>query len=148
MGLSLRRWKPGHLLAGWAAYWAGLIAVKLSPAILATWRATQAGGTHGNVSAGFDGTVLNYSVIENGVKTWTSTVPLSTVLLWVAGPPLLLWVVWLVLRSRPEQAPATLSSGDASVGALSAGSGPASGWRPRHTEGVRIDQGRVRTPNP
>ena len=44
MELSLRRWKPGQLLLGWAAYWAGLVGVTLSPAIAATWRATHLAG--------------------------------------------------------------------------------------------------------
>ena len=148
MGLSLRRWTPGHLLAGWAAYWAGLVAVTLSPAIRATWRATHLPDGHGTVSAAFNNTVLTYTVIEDGVKTWVGSVPLSTALFWVAGPPLVLWVVWLALRSRPKAAPDLLVGGDADRGALSPGSGPAAEWRVRNADGLRVDQGRVRTPNP
>jgi hypothetical protein len=148
MGLSLRHWKPGHLLAGWATYWAGLVAVTLSPAIRATWRATHLPGGHGTVSAAFNNTVLTYTVMENGVKTWVGSVPLSTALLWVAGPPLLLWGVWLVLRGRPNAAPDALARGPVDRGALSPGSGPAAEWRSRHAEGLRVDQGRLRTPNP
>ena len=36
MELSLRRWKPGQLLLGWGAYWAGLVGIALGPAIRAS----------------------------------------------------------------------------------------------------------------
>jgi len=90
MELSLRRWKPGQLLLGWAAYWAGLVGVTLGPALGATWRAAQLPEGHGSISAGFGDAGFTYSVIESGVKTIDLSAPVSTVLLWVVGPPLLL----------------------------------------------------------
>jgi len=33
MELSIRRWRPGQLLASWTAYWAGLAGVALGPAV-------------------------------------------------------------------------------------------------------------------
>ena len=146
MELSLRRWKPGQLLLGWGAYWAGLIGIAGGPAIRATWHATHLPDGHGSVNAGFNNGTLNYEVIADGVKTWVGTVPLSTVLLWLIGPPLLLWLLWLIVRERPAVRQEAL--GYADVDALPPGTGPASEWHVNRDERMRAEPGRVRTPNP
>ena len=148
MKLSLRRWKPGQLLLGWAAYWAGLVGVTLSPAIAATWRATHLPDGHGSVSASFDNTLLSYTVIEDGVKTWVGTTPLSAALLWVVGPPLLLWLVWLLVRDRPDASQRSGVEGAPAARALPEGSGPAEEWRVRRDDRVHAEPERVHTPNP
>jgi len=148
MELSLRRWKPGQLLLGWAAYWAGLIGVTLSPAIAATWRATHLPDGHGSVSAGFNNATLTYTVIEDGVKTWAGATSMTTALLWVVGPPLLLWLVWLIVRERPAVATRSVGGGPSGAAALSGGSAPAEEWRVRRDERAPAQPGRVRTPNP
>jgi hypothetical protein len=147
MELSLRRWKPTQLLLSWAAYWAGLVGATLSPAIAATWRATHLPDGHGSVSAGFNNGTLTYEVIEDGVKTWVGATSLTTAALWVVGPPLLLWLVWLIVRERPT---ATLRSvdGGRSAAALSHGSARAEEWHVRRDERAPAEPGRVRTPNP
>jgi len=147
MELSLRRWKPSQLLLGWAAYWAGLVGATLSPAIAATWRATHLPDGHGSVSAGFDNATLNYTVIEDGVKTWTGTTPMTTALLWVVVPPLLLWLVRLIVRERPADALRPVDGGRSGA-ALPQGSAPAEEWRVRRDERAPAEPGRVRTPNP
>jgi hypothetical protein len=115
MELSLRRWKPGQLLLSWGAYWVGLVGVSMGPAIRATWRATNLPDQHGTINASFNNGTLSYEVIENGVKTLTMTGQLSTVLMWVVGPPLLMWIVWLLVRERPAAGgqPEALSAGAA-----------------------------------
>jgi len=147
MELSLRRWKPSQLLLGWAAYWAGLVGATLSPAIAATWRATHLPDGHGSVSAGFNDAMLNYTVIEDGVKTWVGTTSMTTAALWVVGPPLLLWLVWLILRERPTDALRSVD-GERSAAALPHGSAPAEEWHVRRDERAAAEPGRVRTPNP
>ena len=148
MELSIRRWKPGQLLLGWGVYWAGLIGVKLGPAIRATWRATQLPEGHGNVSASFGNTTLSYTVIEDGVKTIAASAPISTILLWVVVPPLLLWLVWLFVRVRPTVRERSIASGASNAAALPAGSSPAAGWRVSQDDRVRVERERIRTPNP
>jgi hypothetical protein len=158
MKLSLRRWKPGQLLLAWATYWAGLAGVALSPAIGATWRATHLPDGHGSVSAGFDNANLTYTVIEDGVKTFVGTTSVTTALLWVVGPPLLLWLLWLFVRERPDVSQRSAIDGASAAGALPEGSGPAEEWRTRRDDRVRVapgrvepgrvEPGRVRTPNP
>ena len=147
MELSLRRWKPSQLLLGWAAYWAGLIGATLSPAIAATWRATHLPDGHGSVSASFGDATLSYTVIEDGVKTWVGTTPMTTALLWVVGPPLLLWLVRLIVRERPAEALRSVDRGRSGASALPGGSAPAEEWRVRRDERA-AEPGRVRTPNP
>jgi hypothetical protein len=148
MDLSLRRWKPGQLLLGWAAYWAGLVGVALSPAIAATWRATHLPEGHGSVSASFDNANLSYTVIEDGVKTWVGTTSITTALLWVVGPPLLLWLVWLIVRERPDSGVPSVAGGPSVAGALREGSAPAAEWRVRRDDRSPAERGRVTTPNP
>lgn len=148
MELSLRRWKPGQLLLGWAAYWAGLVGVTLSPAIAATWRATHLPEAHGSVSASFDNANLSYSVIEDGVKTWVGTTSITTALLWVVGPPLLLWLVWLIVRERPNAERRAFVGRATASGALPEGSAPAEGWRVPRDDRAPAERGRVTTPNP
>ena len=146
MELSLRRWKPGQLLIGWATYWAGLIGATMSPAIAASWRATRLPEGHGSIAAGFDNSTIHYTVMEDGVKTWAGTTSVTTALVWLIVPPLLLWVAWLIVRERPASSSESLPGPD--VGALPAGSGPATEWRSHEGARVGAEPGRARTPQP
>jgi hypothetical protein len=146
MELSLRRWKPGQLLLGWATYWVGLIGATMSPGILASWRATRLPEGHGSINAGFDNGTLQYTVIEDGVKTWAGTTSFTTALLWLVVPPLLLWVAWLIVRERPGSGRPAL--GGREIDALPQGSEPAAERWPRQNTRVGVEPGRVRTPNP
>jgi hypothetical protein len=139
MELSLRRWKPGQLLLGWATYWVGLVGTTLGPAIGASWRATRLPEGHGSIEAGFANGTIHYTVVEDGVKTWTGATSMTTALLWLAVPPLVLWVAWLIVRDRPDAKAASLVSSDAA--ALSAGSGPAAEYRPGVDTRVGVDPG-------
>ena len=148
MELSLRRWKPGQLLLGWAAFWGGLVGVALSPAIGATWRATHLPEGHGSVSASFNDATLSYTVIEDGEKTWVGTTSVTTALLWVVVPPLLLWLVWLIVRKRPDTGVRSVGGAASAAGALPEGSASAEEWRVRGDDRAPAKRGRVTTPNP
>ena len=137
---SLSRWKPGHLLLSWGAYWAGLVAVKLSPAILEMWRVTRLPPGHGVINASFNNGVFDLSVVEDGVTTLANSAPLWTILLWVLVPPIVLWATWLFVRVRP--APGLSAREQA---ALSEGSAPAEEWR---SQSDRVGAERIHTPNP
>ena len=146
MELSLRRWKPGQLLLGWGAYWAGLIGITLGPAIRASWHATRLPEGHGSINASFNNGTLSYEVIAEGAKTFAGTTPLSTAIFLMVGPPLILWLVWLIVRERPSSRASAIAGGAAD--ALPAGSQPAAEVRVRQDDRVAMDPGRVRTPNP
>jgi hypothetical protein len=141
--LSLSRWKPGQLLLSWGAYWAGLVAVKLGPAILEMWRVTRLPEGHGVINATFGNDGFNLSVVEDGVTTLATSASLSSILLWVLVPPIVLWALWLLARVRqPAPVPSVSAREQA---ALSEGTGPAREWRPQED---RMPAERIHTPNP
>lgn len=95
----LRTWKARHLAFAWAGYWAGLVAVKLGPAIVTLWRLTQAESSDQNaVSLGFSNTTLNLLMTERGTQVYSGSASLTEMGLWIAVPPLLLLAAWLFRR--------------------------------------------------
>ena len=95
----LSRWRPYQLLLAWSAYWVVLLAATLGPAFPAILRATGAEGNHGEINASFSNTVVSFTVKEMGRVTWSGSVHFLTAALWIALPPLALWVLWLRARS-------------------------------------------------
>jgi hypothetical protein len=112
----LARWKVRHLFGAWLGYWAVLAAVTLTPAAVAIWRVTGSGAKgSASINAGDGG--LHAIVTTPASTLWEMSVPLTTVVLAIAGPPLVLWVCWLLSASASrdlgEQRPAEqLASGD------------------------------------
>jgi hypothetical protein len=96
----LSRWRPYHLLLAWSAYWILLLAVTFGPAMPAILRATRAGDNQGEINASTSGTVLSITVKEMGQITWTGSVHLLTAALWIAVPPLVIWLFWMRSRVR------------------------------------------------
>jgi hypothetical protein len=109
MAFGLGRWRPRHLLMGWGIYWALLACFTLGSGALAVWRMTRP-DRHGSVSASFDDGLLRVSVIGDGVTAWSGSADLGTLALWIAGPPLLLWLAWLASRPRRDGVPAGVST--------------------------------------
>ncbi|MEO7965730.1 MAG: hypothetical protein ABIT38_17610 [Gemmatimonadaceae bacterium] len=97
MELSLRNWRPAHLLGAWVTYWAGLAAVKLGPGIAAIAR-VQGPNSHGTASAGFNDSVLSAQVLEGTTTVWHASAQLTTIALWVTVPPIVLWGLWMLMR--------------------------------------------------
>lgn len=97
------RWKVRHLFTAWAGYWAALAAVTLTPAAIAVWKLSQTGmkGT-ASVNAGDAG--LHAIISTQSSTLWEATIPLTTVVLAVAGPPLVLWVCWLLSAGMARDA--------------------------------------------
>jgi hypothetical protein len=91
------------LVGGWAAYWAVLAAVKLGPAAAAIYRATQGPEGQGSFSLNFGNGAFTLSVIEKGVTTFTGTASVLAIAAWVAGPPLVWWVVWAMKRPKEQR---------------------------------------------
>jgi hypothetical protein len=102
MGL-LRRWRAKHLLLAWVLYWIVLVVVALRPAIAMILRAINAPKGLGSISASVADGMATLTVLATG-QTWTGTASLTSLALWLAGPPLLLWLVWLVTRRSPAAA--------------------------------------------
>jgi hypothetical protein len=104
MPLSIRRWGVGQLVATWAAYWVALGAVTLVPFARWVWDITQIPGQHGSAGLSVGDAGVTLTAIKDGVTVWTGVAPLAELALWVAGPPLALWLAWLVLRPSRDDA--------------------------------------------
>ena len=103
MALSLSRWKARHLLAAWAVYWIGLVAVKLGTGIVAALRVMNAAQEHGNINVSMNDGMLSSTVTGDGIR-WTGSTSVMSLVLWLCGPPLVLWLLWLVTRRAPTPA--------------------------------------------
>ena len=98
--LGLGQWKPRHLLAAWSAYWAGLALVTLGPAALAILRVTVPEGAKGSVSANLGDAGFQLLVKSGEVTTYLGQASVTSVALWIAAPPLLMWLAWLATRPK------------------------------------------------
>ena len=96
----LRRWQARHLLLAWAVYWLALVLVGLRPAFAVIWRAINAPKGLGAISAGVTDGVANLTV-KSSAQVWSGSMSLTTLVLWFAGPPLVLWLVWFATRRAP-----------------------------------------------
>jgi hypothetical protein len=96
----MKRWRPTTLLAWWVGYWLALAVFGLWPAWAAIWRATHASGGKSDVSFNVGDNGCSLTVHLNGHTTYAGTVSFLSLALFVAVPPLLLWVLWLAQRPR------------------------------------------------
>lgn len=112
----LSRWRPRHLLAAWSGYWLTLGIVTLGPLVPAVLRATRA-GAKGSITAAMGDNGLQLTVIDGGTTLWSGTASLLSLVFWIFGPPIVLWIVWLARRPSP--------AGDSAAKPLEALSEPA-----------------------
>jgi hypothetical protein len=83
--LPLRQWRATHLFRAWLVYWVGLLAVAAWRPLVEYWRITRSPTGHGSVGYTYSGGML----------------PLA---LWIAGPPLVVFAIWLATRTgAPEK---------------------------------------------
>ena len=69
--------------------------------------------SHGSVNVSFGNGAFTANILEGSRTTWTGGVSLLTLVLLVAVPPLLLWLVWLVGTSRTNNAELSAAKRDA-----------------------------------
>jgi hypothetical protein len=100
MASSLGRWRSRHLLLAWVAYWLVLLAAVARSPLIAVLRALSAPQGHGTMSLSMANAVLTLNVKTDGLS-YTGSSSLTSIALWIAGPPLVLWVLWLVTRPSP-----------------------------------------------
>ena len=89
------------LIGSWVAYWLLAGALELGPAIAAILRATRGPSDNNssvNLSFGDTGFVLD--VTRAGQSVYHGMISMTALAFWIAGPPLLLWALWVVLRQR------------------------------------------------
>jgi hypothetical protein len=111
--LSFRDWGAKHLLIAWGTYWLALGVATLKPALGVLARISRA-GAHGQVSAGMQDGLLRLTITSADGPAWTGAIQLSSLVLWLFGPPLLLWLLWAVSRPR-RPAAASLPASDAAT---------------------------------
>jgi hypothetical protein len=112
MRFSFARWRAPHLLGAWVAYWVGLGAVTLGPYVAQIRRVTSAPDNTGSISLSTEDAELTLRIIENGRTVADASMSILSIALLVAGPPLLLWLLWLAVRSRGEaRAPGAIGAG-------------------------------------
>ena len=103
MAFSIKRWGVGTLVSAWAGYWAALGAVTLAPFAKWVWDLNRIPGQHGSASLSMGDAGVTLTALKDGVTVYSGVAPLTELALWIAGPPLALWLVWLMFRpTRPS----------------------------------------------
>ena len=74
---------------------------------MAIWRMSQGPDGHGSVSASYGEGAFHLNVTVEGATAFAGSARLRAIALWVAGPPLALWLLWL--WRRPDRAVASPS---------------------------------------
>lgn len=105
---SLRRWRPVHLFAAWAVYWIALAVGVVIPPLLAHLRIHPVPGEHETFTAGFGDGVFSATLKYFDTVLWSGSIHFLAAALWVAGPPLALFVAWLAARRRERRHAAPL----------------------------------------
>jgi hypothetical protein len=100
MAFSMSRWRARHLLGAWGLYWIFLVLVKLGAGIVAALRVMNGAQEHGNINVSMNDGTLSSTVVGDGVH-WAGSASVMSIVLWLCGPPLLLWLLWLVTRRAP-----------------------------------------------
>ena len=104
----LRSWSAGKLFASWVGYWILLFVVGLGPGIAAILQATRAGPDKGSVNLSFGSDGFSLNVLKAGATIYAGSIHLLPLVLLVAGPPLVLWILWFASRSKRDTPDAAL----------------------------------------
>jgi hypothetical protein len=96
MRLALSRWRQRFVVLGCAIYATVVTLITFAPALLAGWRISRPDAGHGVISVSADNTLmLHITMTSKHTPNWSGSINLGVLLLWLLGPPLLLWVIWL-----------------------------------------------------
>jgi hypothetical protein len=104
MPFFLKRVGAGGLFAAWAVYWAVLLAVAGRTVLRIISFASSAPKGHSSVTAGIENGRARLEALLDGRVVDGGSASLLALALWVAGPPLLLWLAWLWQRPRRDTA--------------------------------------------
>jgi hypothetical protein len=96
--------RPWRLLVGiWGAYWLVLAAFVITPIVLAVRRASSAPPDQANAGVNFGNAGLSVTVVAQGQTLYSMSVSLIAMALWIAGPPLLAWLIVAAASRRAER---------------------------------------------
>jgi hypothetical protein len=113
MSSPRRWWRPRNLFLAWCGYWIALLAVTVAKPLAAAIRLAQDPKSHGNAAISFGNGVFTANISQAGQPSWTGSVSVLTLTLLVAGPPLLLWLMWFIATSRTNNAEQTAANDQA-----------------------------------
>jgi hypothetical protein len=116
----LSRWRWRHLAATWVVYWAGLALATLWRPIGIARRLSTLPEGQASMSAELGNGMFSARMLEQDVTVWAGSASVLAIVLWIAGPPLLVWLVWALSRARPGSAESVVaSSGEQPIPAAS-----------------------------
>jgi hypothetical protein len=81
-----------------------LALVTLWPAIAAGWRISQQAHGNASFSGSFSNDLISATLVDSGKTTWAGSITLVPLALLIGGPPILLWLIWLMRASRTNNA--------------------------------------------
>jgi hypothetical protein len=102
ISLNIRHWKLGQLVSVSAAYWAVLAAASLAPFSRVVFTVARLGANRGTATASLNDNIITLTALKDGVAVYTGSASILEIALWIALPPLGLWLAWLA--SRPSRA--------------------------------------------
>jgi len=103
----MRDWfrRPRAVFTSWIIYWICLLIVGLGPAIAAIWNATRGPDDNkSSVNVSFGGGLFSVKVVRSGLQTYAASIHLLAAALWIAVPPLAIWLLWAMTSGRRERA--------------------------------------------
>jgi hypothetical protein len=95
----LSRWGPGRLLLAWSGYWLAVLLAVIGPGLPTLWDVTRE-GAKGSASASVTNGVMQLRIVSEGASAWARDISLLSLSLWLAVPPLVLWLFWLRAQRR------------------------------------------------
>lgn len=104
--MTASRWSrsflPGtrSLFAAWGVYWAALLLISGRMLLRVMAVGARAPHGHGGYRAVFEGDRFHLEALLDGHVVEGGSMSLLALSLWIAGPPLLLWLLWLARRPR------------------------------------------------
>ncbi|MDB4885748.1 MAG: hypothetical protein JWN79_1186 [Gemmatimonadetes bacterium] len=105
MAFSLKRLTTRGLFTAWSVYWAALLVVAGRTLVRIVGIVSSAAKGHASVTATLDDGRVRLDALLDGRMVESGSASLLALALWIAGPPLLLWLVWLLQRPPHDAVP-------------------------------------------
>jgi hypothetical protein len=105
MAFMMKRWSATGLFAAWGVWWAVLLLASAREIVRMLVVISRAPKGHSSARLNFDDGRAHLETLLDGRVVSGHSGSLLALALWIAGPPLILWLVWLA--QRPARPPVT-----------------------------------------